>query len=292
MLLLLGLSGCATVQNDFDPLEKVNRSTESLNNIVDDISLKPIAKGYQAVTTKNVRTMISNFYDNATYLNTVLNAFLQGKTKQGFEDFARFIINSSIGVAGLADAASSLGFEKHNEDFGQTLATWGVDQGAYIVYPFLGPNSVRDTPDFITSTATDPLFWLSLVTVPQVTIPLTALKYIDKRSQLMEASDMRDEMALDPYLFTREAWKQLRDYQIYDGNPPATSSGDSEGDDDWGDESDSEEDWSDESDGEESWSDEDTSTPSSTTSEKPKGASKAQATEAPPRFRPRIRLGN
>ncbi|MDX8398456.1 MAG: VacJ family lipoprotein [Mariprofundaceae bacterium] len=227
------LSSCATVENEHDPLSGFNRGADSFNDSVDRVSLKPIAQGYQAVTSKPVRYLVSNFYDNATYLNTVLNDFLQGKPGQGFEDFARFVINSTIGFAGLADVASSMGLEKHDEDFGQTLAVWGVDQGAYIVYPFLGPNSVRKTPDFITATATDPLFWLSLATVPQLTIPLTALKYIDKRSRLMEASNMRDELALDPYVFTREAWRGNREYLIYDGNPPEPA--ESSDDEDWGD---------------------------------------------------------
>jgi len=234
IILLLGLlPSCATVQNDYDPLVGLNRGTESFNTTVDKISLKPIAKGYQAVTSKKVRNIVSNFYDNATYLNTVLNDLLQGKGQQGFADFARFMINSTLGVAGLADVASSMGLEKHDEDFGQTLAVWGVDQGAYIVYPLLGPNSVRKTPDFITATATDPLFWASFVVAPQITIPFTVLKYIDQRSRLMGASDMRDELALDPYVFTREAWRQSREYKIYDGNPPAKSAADSA--DDWGD---------------------------------------------------------
>lgn len=235
ILLLCLLPSCATVQNDYDPLIGLNRGTESFNTTVDKVSLKPIAKGYQAVTTKNVRNMVSNFYDNATYLNTVLNDFLQGKGQQGVEDFGRFLINSTLGIAGLADVASSFGLEKHDEDFGQTLGVWGADQGAYIVYPFLGPNSVRDTPGFITETATDPLFWVSLATAPQVTLPLTVLKYIDKRSRLMEASDMRDELALDPYLFTREAWRQSREYKIHDGNPPVNNA--ANGEDNWGDDS-------------------------------------------------------
>jgi len=234
IVLLALLPSCATVQNDYDPLEGLNRGTESFNSTVDKVSLKPIAKGYQAVTSKDVRNMVSNFYDNATYLNTVLNDLLQGKGQQGLEDFARFLINSTVGIAGLADVATSMGLEKHDEDFGQTLAVWGADQGAYIVYPFLGPNSVRNTPGFITETATDPLFWLAFVAAPQVTIPFTVMKYIDKRSRLMGASDMRDELALDPYLFTREAWRQSREYKVYDGHPPAQNAA-ADSEDDWGD---------------------------------------------------------
>jgi len=233
-LMLAVLSGCASVQNEYDPLEPMNRKFDGFNDAVDRVTLKPITLGYQAITSEPTRGLVSNFYDNATYLNTVLNDFLQGKIKQGFSDTTRFVINSTLGFAGIADVATPLGFEKHHEDLGQTLAVWGVGQSAYIEYPFLGPNSLRNTPDFITSTATDVTFWLSLVVTPQVTIPLTVMKYIDLRSRVMEASDMRDEVALDPYIFTREAWRQHREYVIYDGHPPApVSSTDSE--DDWGD---------------------------------------------------------
>jgi len=211
---------CATVHNDHDPIEPVNRVTDKVNDGLDRALLKPLATGYKAVTSKGVRTAVSNFYDNATYLNTVLNSFLQGKGKQGLNDLERFLVNSTVGMLGLADIASSIGLQKHNEDLGQTLAVWGVPQGAYLIFPFYGPNSVRKTPDFITSTATDALFWASLVLAPQVTIPLTVLKYTDARARLDDAADMRDDMALDPYLFTRNAWRQHREYQIYDGHPP------------------------------------------------------------------------
>ncbi|MDQ6953254.1 MAG: VacJ family lipoprotein [Mariprofundaceae bacterium] len=238
-LILAILSGCATAQNEYDPLEGMNRKTDHLNDVVDRATLKPIALGYQAIASEPTRGLVSNFFDNATYLNTVLNDFLQGKVKQGFSDTTRFMINSTLGFAGIADVATPLGFEKHNEDLGQTLAVWGVGKSAYIEYPLLGPNSLRNTPDFITASATDVTFWLFLITTPQVTIPLTVMKYIDLRSRVMEASNMRDEVALDPYIFTREAWRQHRDYVIYDGHPPApqtsTGSQDDWSEDDFGD---------------------------------------------------------
>jgi len=221
LLLALMLSACATPQNHHDPIESTNRVSDKINDSIDRVSLKPAAQGYTAIVPKPMRTAVSNFYDNSTYVNTVLNDFLQGKGQQGFMDLMRFLINSTLGIGGLVDVASSMGFERHNEDFGQTLATWGVGKGAYIVYPFYGPNSVRNTPDFLTATATDPLFWAGFVLAPYVTIPLAVLKYVDERAGLLSASDMRDEMALDPYVFTREAWRQRREYQIYDGNPPA-----------------------------------------------------------------------
>jgi phospholipid-binding lipoprotein MlaA len=228
LLLATILSACATVQNNHDPIEPVNRVTDKVNDSIDRISLKPVAKVYTAAVPKPVRTAVSNFYDNATYANTILNDFLQGKGQQGIMDIIRFLINSSLGVAGLVDVATSMGLKKHEEDFGQTLAVWGFSQGAYIVYPLAGPNSVRQTPDFLTATATDPLFWVSFALTPYITIPAAILKYVDKRARLMEASDMRDELALDPYIFTREAYTQNRLYRIYDGNPPI-----SETNDDW-----------------------------------------------------------
>ena len=226
LLLAVMLSACATTENNHDPVEPVNRVTDKVNDTIDRVTLKPMAQGYTAAVPKPVRTAVTNFYENATYLNTVLNGFLQGKGGQGVQDLVRFLINTTLGVGGLVDVASSMGLERHEEDFGQTLATWGVDQGAYIVYPLLGPNSVRNTPDFITETATDPLFWAAFALAPYVTIPVTALKYIDKRAQLLDASDMRDELALDPYIFTREAWRQNREYKIHDGNPPKKESED------------------------------------------------------------------
>ncbi len=242
-LLLVGIllfSGCATVENSHDPLEKMNRITDSFNDTVDRATLKPLAKGYVAVTNDGVRSAVSNFYDNAAYPSTIINDFLQGKVKQGVEDIIRLTVNSTFGILGLFDLAAVGGLEKNNEDFGQTLAVWGASQGAYIVYPFFGPNSVRDTPNLATETALSGLFWASIFLAPEITIPLSVFNYIDKRSRLLDASDMRDELALDPYIFTREAWRQNREYLIYDGNPPAkpASTG---GGDEWGDD----EEWSD-----------------------------------------------
>jgi len=234
LLTLAVLSGCATAQNDYDPLQPMNRKIDGFNNALDRVTLKPIALGYQAVTSAPSRGLVSNFFDNATYFNTILNDFLQGKVKQGFSDVTRFVINSTLGIVGIGDVATPLGFKKHNEDFGVTLALWGVGKSAYIEYPVLGPNSLRHTPDFITSTATDLTFWLSLIAAPQVTIPLTVMKYVDLRSRVMEVTNMRDEVALDPYIFTREAWRQHREYLIYDGHPPVTKKSTSSSDD-WGD---------------------------------------------------------
>jgi len=246
---LLLFSGCATVQNNHDPIEGLNRATDNFNEILDRVTLKPMAEGYMSGSDARMRKAVSNFYDNTTYLNTILNDFLQGKGSQGFGDFARFVINSTVGLVGLIDVASRMGLEKHEEDLGQTLAVWGAPQGAYIIYPFFGPNSVRKTPDFVTSTATDPLFWASFVWAPEIIIPITVLKYVEKRSRLLNASDLRDELALDPYVFTREAWRQRREYMIYDGYPPSRPLNQDDGqaeEDEWSNEPPADNEWSDE----------------------------------------------
>jgi len=239
LLLLAALLGaCATAENHYDPFEPVNRVTDGFNNLIDKVAMRPVTMTYRAITPTPVQRSISNFYDNWAYPNTVLNDFLQGKGRQGIEDLGRFVVNSTLGVVGLFDVATSMGLVRHEEDFGQTLAVWGVPRSAYIVYPFLGPDSLRKTPDLLTSTLTNGLFWLSLAIAPPAALTLTALHYIDRRSRVMSATDMRDELALDPYVFTREAWFQTREHLIHDGQVD-------EGDH-WNDEEDwDEEDWSD-----------------------------------------------
>ncbi|MDQ6951272.1 MAG: VacJ family lipoprotein [Mariprofundales bacterium] len=234
IILCLLVTACATAKNQHDPLEGYNRGVDQFNTILDKVTLKPTAQGYGRITPGPIRTMVSNFFDNSTYMNVVLNDFLQGKGKQGSADFGRFLLNTTLGVGGLFDPATSVGLIKHDEDLGQTLAVWGVGQGGYVVYPLFGPNSYRDTPDFVTSTLSDVLFWVSLSAAPAITIPLTILKAIDKRYRLIGAANLRDDMALDPYVFTREAWRQHRKYLIFDGRMgTSTKKKDDWANDDW-----------------------------------------------------------
>jgi len=222
LLLLALLPGCATPQNHYDPIEPANRVTFKVNNNIDRYTLKPIAEGYVDVVPNPMRAAVSNFFDNALYINTILNDFLQGKGGQGFSDIARFLVNSSLGVGGLVDVASQMGLDRHYEDFGLTLGTWGVGKTAYTVYPLMGPNSLRNTPNFITSAATNPIFWAGFVLAPYITIPVAALKYIDERARLLNASNMLEQLALDPYVFTRSAWRQHREFLLYNGHPPVS----------------------------------------------------------------------
>ena len=231
LLMLVLLTGCATAQNEYDPLEGMNRNIDSFNTAVDEAVLRPVAKGYVAAVPKDGRNVVTNFFANLLEVNTVVNDVLQGKIVQGLGDTTRFVMNSTLGIFGLFDVASEFGLERHKEDFGQTLAVWGVGQGAYIVYPFLGPNSVRNTPGTIMSYFLDGATYFYLVANAPITIGVTALKYINDRANVEDFVKLRDEMALDPYVFVREGWRQSRTYNIYDGHPPASAASDGEDDD-------------------------------------------------------------
>lgn len=227
---VVALTGCATSQNnnapaaeaqtvteeDIDPIEPANRVFYDVNETLDSFLVKPVAEVYAMATPAPVRESVGNFFANLTYINVILNSFLQAKFDQGWSDTSRFLINSTLGVGGLFDVASDMGFARHEEDLGQTLAVWGSGQGAYLYLPVLGPNTVRDTPDIASSLLTNPLFYVS----GTVLYPVTALGIISKRAELLDATRMRDEAAMDPYIFTREAYLQRRNYLIYDGNPP------------------------------------------------------------------------
>lgn len=203
-----------------DPLEdSFNRPSYNFNDALDKAILEPVAKGYVKVLPQPVRTGITNVYQNAADLNVILNDILQGKVDQTGSDVARFVFNTTLGIGGIFDVGTVIGLPKHEEDFGQTLATWGSGPGAYLVIPFLGPNTVRNVPDYGTSILTNPLFYISIANV--ILIPVAAVGIINKRANLLDATRLRDEAAIDPYTFTREAYLQRRAFLIYDGHPPA-----------------------------------------------------------------------
>ncbi len=216
------LTGCATTQSadpevpDNDPFESVNRPIYRANDFIDRRIARPVTKAYLSYTPQPVQNSVSNFFDNVVYPNVILNDFLQGKGTQGLEDLGRFLVNSTFGFLGVWDMATPLGLEAHDEDFGQTLGVWGMDESIYLMLPFIGPSTVRDVPNLGVSTVTNILFY---VPSPYV-IPVALLGFIDQRARLDEAVTFRDETAVEPYLFTREAYLQHRKFLIYDGNPP------------------------------------------------------------------------
>lgn len=216
---LLGgmLSGCASTANN-DPLEGFNRGVYKFNDVADKAVIKPVAGAYKAVLPSPVRSGVNNFFSNLNTFVSAINDLLQFKFDKAAEGAGRFVINSTFGIAGLVDVASMDGIEKRNEDFGQTLGHWGVGSGAYIVLPFLGPSSVRDTTGLVVDTlAFDPITY---VDDPATRNVARTVKLIDKRAQYLPASDLLDEAALDPYAFMRDAYFQRRNSQIHDGNVP------------------------------------------------------------------------
>ncbi len=218
---LILLNGCATVPKEeynSDPWEGMNRKVYGFNKGLDKYVIKPVADTYVKVTHVSLRNRITNFFVNLNGINVFLNDFLQGKFKQGFADTTRFVLNSTFGIIGLFDIATELGFNQHEEDFGQTLAVWGVGQGPYVMLPVFGPYTLRNTPSFAFTYYANPL--LFLVDDLRITIPLATLGLVDLRANAEGAIRFIDEAAVDPYAFMREAYLQRRKYLIHDGSPP------------------------------------------------------------------------
>jgi phospholipid-binding lipoprotein MlaA len=209
-------SGCATTASisgdPSDPWEPTNRAFYAFNDAVDRALLEPVANLYLKLPG-GVRGSVRNFLDNAAYPGTVLNQLLQGKFEPAMEGTARFVFNTTLGIGGLFDVATGMGLKRQEEDFGQTLAVWGSEEGNYIHYPVLGPSSVRDTPGIVVGALTDVLTYVAA-------LPLALLEIVDTRANLASAARIRDESAFDPYVFTREAYRQRRTFLVYDGNPP------------------------------------------------------------------------
>jgi phospholipid-binding lipoprotein MlaA len=203
-----------------DPYEKFNRRFYDVTESIDQSIFEPVADSYIDNIPSSVRSSVGNFYSNLAYPNVVLNVLLQGKIKQGMGDGLRFLINSTVGLAGIFDPATSLGLSEHNEDFGQTLGVWGVDNKSYVYLPILGPSSSRDVIGLPVTMASNMLFYAGFIFGAPVTIPLGLLAAIDKRAQYTEEIRIRNQAALDSYIFTREAYWQYRENLVFDGKPP------------------------------------------------------------------------
>lgn len=222
------VSGCATApKNEHeagepnDPHENINRISYDFTDAVDRVIFEPVANVYSDYVPKAAQRSIGNFYGNWAYPNTFLNAFLQGKFRQGFEDTLRFAINSTIGLFGLFDMATHMGLPENKEDFGQTLAVWGVDVNQpYAFIPILGPSNYRDMVGIPVTVTTNVLFYAGTMAGAAVLGPLLIVGAIDKRARMTDPMRFRDQAALDPYIFVREGYTQQREYLIYDGMPP------------------------------------------------------------------------
>lgn len=216
------VSGCASVpgaQDDHDPFESYNRTIYGFNTAIDKAALRPVAQAYADHTPNFVQSGVSHFFSNLSDVIVFVNDLLQFKVEQAGSDFYRVFVNSTLGVFGLFDPATSVGLSKHHEDFGQTLAVWGVPNGPYFVLPFLGPSTIRDTGGLVVDIYTHPLSH-SLIKDNSVNWGLVGLAVVSKRAQLLGASRVLEQAALDPYIFEREAYLQHRRNLIYDGHPP------------------------------------------------------------------------
>jgi phospholipid-binding lipoprotein MlaA len=220
LLGLLLLSGCATLgeeRDPRDPWEGFNRGVYRLNDVFDEYVATPVARGYVKVLHQELRTRIGNFFANLADPLIGVNNFLQGKFEDGVNDWARFAFNSTFGLFGLHDFASDAGLEKHNEDFGQTFGRWGTGTGPYLVLPLLGSSTVRDGVGTGVDWWVDPM---GEIQPDGVKYSLIALRVVNLRADLLEASRILEEAALDRYVFQRDAYLQRRRSLVYDGRPP------------------------------------------------------------------------
>jgi len=215
LALSLTLSACShtkTATSSNDRFERINRSVFKVNNALDKTLLKPVAKVYKKVTPEIVDTSITNFFANLDEVPTTLNSLLQLKGEAALDSTGRFLLNSTLGIAGLIDIASESGITKHDEDFGQTLAKWGVPSGPYLMLPFLGPSTVRDASARLTVDQVT-----SLRSYSDYSIELTALYLLDMRADLLSAEAVLEGFSDDQYSVLRDAWLQRREYLINDG---------------------------------------------------------------------------
>jgi phospholipid-binding lipoprotein MlaA len=219
MVMLVVLGGCATTGDGDprDPFEGVNRKVYRFNDVVDRAVAQPVARGYQKVVPGEIRDRVRNFFGNIGDVFVGVNNFLQGKFADGANDWARVAFNTTIGLFGIHDIATDMGYEKHNEDFGQTFGRWGAGTGPYLVLPFLGSSNVRDGLGTGVDMYTDPL---GEVRGYRTQYALWGLRLTQTRADLLEASRILEEAALDRYTFQRDAYLQRRRSLVYDGRPP------------------------------------------------------------------------
>jgi len=219
VLAALLLSGCAaTGNNPKDPNEGFNRAMFNVNEGLDSVVAKPLAKGYDAAVPLPVKASVGNFFGNVGDAWVGINNGLQGKPGRGANDIGRLLINSTVGILGLFDVASEMGMPKHEEDFGQTLAVWGVGDGPYVFLPIIGPRTTRDTFGWMVDEAVDPVWWG--IDNMAVRNSAAALRFVDIRASLLPADKVVEEAALDKYAYIRDAYLQRRRSQIFDGRPP------------------------------------------------------------------------
>lgn len=226
-VLVLSLAACAGKRELSDPVndpwEPVNRGVFAFNTALDNVVFKPVARGYLAVTPEPVQDGFRNFFDNLRMPLTILNLALQGKFRETGQGLKRFTVNTTIGLFGFLDPASYHDIPRYDEDFGQTFAAWGWEHSHFVMLPFLGPSTVRDTTGagtrWVAGTTNgwvDPVSWA----IDNGRYEPVVLDAVVRRADLLPTTD-RFEDAYDPYLLMRDAFLQNREFMIYDGDPPS-----------------------------------------------------------------------
>ena len=233
LVALVALCSCATqpdrpASNDIDPLEPLNRKVFAFNDFLDRNILKPTAEAYVDYVPKTIRTGINNFFTNLFSIFTIANQVLQLKIDDAIHDTFRFLINSTVGLLGFIDVATMLGMEKHKEDFGQTLGYWGVGEGAYIVIPFLGPSTLRDSTSYVV----DYRYYNPYEPFPADSdLAAIGLNLVDVRAGLLAVEGSLIEG--DRYALIRDAFLQRRKYDIADGEIEEDPFADDDFEEDW-----------------------------------------------------------
>ena len=225
ILTLSSTIGCASLDGTDvdtepqDPFESYNRAMHEFNQRFDRTIAKPVAQTYQDVMPTWADKGVTNFFSNIGDVIVLANDLLQFKLEQAASDMARIAFNTTAGLFGFIDVASHMDLPKHKEDFGQTLGYWGVPAGPYFVLPFLGPSTLRDTAGL----GVDYVYFDPIVNYVEHLNDRSALfltNFVDTRADYLGASRLLESAALDPYIYTREAYLQRRQFYVYDGDPP------------------------------------------------------------------------
>ncbi len=214
--LLSLLSACATVEvaDQRDPWESWDRSVHDFNEGFDDYAMKPVAKGYRWIMPDFIDVAITNVFSNIYDIGVTVNDALQGKFKQSGMDFSRFLVNSTVGIAGLIDVASMIDLPKHDEDFDQTLGYWGVPTGPYLVLPFFGPSSPRGVLGLAGDFALDPTSYLAF----PISSSINTVNATDTRADYLGVENMTEEASVfGEYEMNRNSYLERRLYLISDG---------------------------------------------------------------------------
>ncbi|QLI81822.1 VacJ family lipoprotein [Chitinibacter fontanus] len=215
-LLAVVCTACATPQNNYDPLESVNRPIYSFNTALDTHVVRPVAVAYSEYIPPPLRSAVSNFFGNLDDLFGVPAALLQAKGTKAAKSGSRVLVNSTLGLGGLIDWASDMPIEKQDEDFGQVLGAWGVPSGPYLMVPFYGPLTLRDSSDKLVRLSWGPIDYIDPLAGQ---IAYYGLYLTDLRASLLPY-DAALQDQLDPYAFVRDTYLQRRWFKVYDGNPP------------------------------------------------------------------------